>query len=213
LTGDYGLTISGPTTLVGDYNGNDIVDAADYTVYRNTLGQTGLVPFSGADGNGDGMITRDDYGVWKEHYGESLPASGSATALGAGQTALSQNSPNDWPQAAIKLRPAEPDLGAARTQQPVPGLLAAIDDWMESPTARGTRRVIRDAALPRGEGQSDAREAALLAWIASREVIDPPAENPVVSGALGCDPAGETTEEETDAFDAAFDLLAAAFSQ
>ena len=28
-------------TIVGDYNHNGIVDAADYTVWRDTLGQTG----------------------------------------------------------------------------------------------------------------------------------------------------------------------------
>ena len=33
-------------TLPGDYNRNNVVDAADYAIWRDTLGQTGLVPFS-----------------------------------------------------------------------------------------------------------------------------------------------------------------------
>ncbi len=63
-------------TLRGDYNFNGHVDAADYTVLRNTLGQTG----SGlaADGNGDHMITRLDFDVWKSHFGQS-PGSGSGS--------------------------------------------------------------------------------------------------------------------------------------
>jgi hypothetical protein len=38
----------------------------------------GLTPFSGADGDGDGSIDADDYGVWKSHFGETLqPGAGS----------------------------------------------------------------------------------------------------------------------------------------
>ena len=41
--------------LSGDYNGNGIVDAADYTAWRDTLGQT--VPNgNGADGDGNGFV-------------------------------------------------------------------------------------------------------------------------------------------------------------
>jgi hypothetical protein len=44
-------------------------DAADYTVWRDMLGQsgTGLV----ADGNGDTMITDLDYNVWKSNFGQT----------------------------------------------------------------------------------------------------------------------------------------------
>src|SRR4029079_1180199 len=52
------------------------VNAADYTVWRNSLGQTGLVAYSGADGNGDSAITRLDCDVWKAHYGQTVPAMG-----------------------------------------------------------------------------------------------------------------------------------------
>jgi hypothetical protein len=59
--------------LPGDYNGDNLISAADYTVWRNALGQTGLARFSGADGNGDGKIGPEDYAVWKLHFGASLP--------------------------------------------------------------------------------------------------------------------------------------------
>jgi hypothetical protein len=54
--------------LLGDYNRNGEVDAADYTVWRNTLNQMGDgLP---ADGNGDHKITRLDFDVWKSHFGQ-----------------------------------------------------------------------------------------------------------------------------------------------
>ena len=47
---------------LGDYNHNGIVDAADYTVWRDSSATSG----SGlaADGNGDGMVTQLDYDIW-----------------------------------------------------------------------------------------------------------------------------------------------------
>ena len=68
--------------LVGDYNQNHIVDAADYTVWRNMLGQVGY--HLAADGNGDGRVDESDYGVWKNHFGEVW--SGSGNGSGAGGT-------------------------------------------------------------------------------------------------------------------------------
>ena len=52
----------------GDYNRNHIVDAADYTIWRDTLGQH---PTSGdgADGKVDGIIDVADYNAWKANFG------------------------------------------------------------------------------------------------------------------------------------------------
>jgi Dockerin type I domain len=52
----------------GDYNRDSRVDAADYTVWRDTLGQH---PTSGdsADGNVDGTIDQSDYNTWKANFG------------------------------------------------------------------------------------------------------------------------------------------------
>ncbi len=62
----------------GDYNGDLVVDAADYTFYRDTLGQSVAAPFDGADGDGDGVVTEADRDVWRNNYGatyasESVP--------------------------------------------------------------------------------------------------------------------------------------------
>ena len=49
----------------GDYNGDGRVDAADYTVWRDTLGGINLA----ADGNRDGNVNESDYAVWKGNFG------------------------------------------------------------------------------------------------------------------------------------------------
>lgn len=55
-------------TIPGDYNGDGAVNAADYTVWRDSLGAD--VPIrSGADGDGDGVIGPNDYAVWQANFG------------------------------------------------------------------------------------------------------------------------------------------------
>lgn len=58
-------------TLPGDYNADGTVDAADYTVWRDTLGQSGAGLT--ADGDGSGIIDAGDYGVWVTNFGMSSP--------------------------------------------------------------------------------------------------------------------------------------------
>jgi hypothetical protein len=57
--------------LYGDYNNDGVVDAADYTVWRDSVGQM-TPPGTGADGDGDGEIGQGDYDLWRNHYGESI---------------------------------------------------------------------------------------------------------------------------------------------
>lgn len=58
--------------LRGDYNFDGDVDAADYTLWKDTLGSTVRAE---ADGNGDGVIDSTDYAVWKNNYGRSSEGS------------------------------------------------------------------------------------------------------------------------------------------
>ena len=53
--------------LSGDYSGNGTVDAADYSVWRDTLGQAGIA--LAADGNHNGQVDADDYNLWKLNFG------------------------------------------------------------------------------------------------------------------------------------------------
>jgi hypothetical protein len=63
----------------GDYNGNGVVDAADYTRWRDTLSQN-VAPGTGADGSGNGVIDQADYTYWKTRFGNT---SGSGSLGGA----------------------------------------------------------------------------------------------------------------------------------
>jgi hypothetical protein len=61
------LSIGG---LLGDYNQNGVVDAADYSLWRDTLGQSGSL--LAADGDNDHTITQNDFAIWRAHFGQTL---------------------------------------------------------------------------------------------------------------------------------------------
>ena len=61
--------------LAGDFNGDGVVDAADYTVWRDTLGSEILLA---ADGDGDNIVDFDDYTIWAGNFGETLPSQGAS---------------------------------------------------------------------------------------------------------------------------------------
>jgi hypothetical protein len=71
--------------LAGDYNNNGIVDAADYTVWRDSLGSTtNLV----ADGDGNHVVDAADYNLWKSNFGSHSGSGAGATAAVPEPTAL-----------------------------------------------------------------------------------------------------------------------------
>ena len=65
--------------IVGDYNDDGTVDAADYTVWRDNVGGATL---TNRDPQNAGTIGEDDYLSWKAHFGETA-GSGSLLAAGA----------------------------------------------------------------------------------------------------------------------------------
>jgi hypothetical protein len=89
--GNFEIQISGTTLvleatgggLAGDYNKNGVVDAADYVIWRDTLGST--VDLRG-DGDGNGVVTQADYLFWKVRFGNST--------AGAATTAVPE--PGTW---------------------------------------------------------------------------------------------------------------------
>jgi endonuclease/exonuclease/phosphatase family metal-dependent hydrolase len=79
--------------LGGDYNGNGVVDGADYVVWRKTLGST---TDPRADGSGpsigvpNGIVDQFDYAFWRANLGATgVPygGSGSGSGEGAGELA------------------------------------------------------------------------------------------------------------------------------
>ncbi len=58
------LNAAEETTQPGDYNRNGQIDAGDFTLWRDRLGATELLPGFGADGDFNGVIENNDYDVW-----------------------------------------------------------------------------------------------------------------------------------------------------
>ena len=72
--------------LRSDYNGDGVVDAADYTLWRDQAGQSGF--FLTADGNADGVVDNEDYALWESEFGQtnSLPPASTGVPEPAGLT-------------------------------------------------------------------------------------------------------------------------------
>ena len=62
------VSVSSVVPLLGDYNGNGVVDAADYVVWRNGLGTT---------------FQQSDYNVWRQNFGKTGGSGAGATASAA----------------------------------------------------------------------------------------------------------------------------------
>jgi GH25 family lysozyme M1 (1,4-beta-N-acetylmuramidase) len=90
----------------GDFNRDGSVDAADYVVWRKSMGQT--VPiYSGADADGNSHVTAADFAIWKQNVGaggggaasplEVVPEPATlALALLCGCMAAAGGRPNRW---------------------------------------------------------------------------------------------------------------------
>jgi PEP-CTERM motif len=75
IVGDYFILRVG-----GDYNGNGIVDAADYTVWRDESGHSGAglaADGTGPGGAPDGVVDQLDYDLWKANFGNHAGAGAS----------------------------------------------------------------------------------------------------------------------------------------
>jgi hypothetical protein len=76
--GQITITPAAPVGVPGDYNNNNVVDAADYVVWRNNLGTSFALP-NEVSGVTPGTVTAEDYAAWRARFGRT---SGSGAALG-----------------------------------------------------------------------------------------------------------------------------------
>lgn len=67
---NFQLVVEEPTALAGDFNGDGMVNAADYTVWRDN---DGAADESALNGAGDGMngVDSGDYSLWVAQYGQA----------------------------------------------------------------------------------------------------------------------------------------------
>lgn len=74
--------LAAPPAFNGDFNGDLVVDAADYVIWRDNDGQTGGATKDVGDANGDGNVDSADYGIWKGTFGNTITASGGFLNVG-----------------------------------------------------------------------------------------------------------------------------------
>jgi hypothetical protein len=72
------ITPVGTGGVAGDYNNDHVVNAADYVVWRNNLGQDIVLP----NDTTSGTVRQEDYAVWRSHFGMT-----SGSGAGAGDLA------------------------------------------------------------------------------------------------------------------------------
>jgi hypothetical protein len=73
----YGAIPTATPSLPGDYNGDDVVDLADYTVWRDNLGSSTDLPNDVVPGG----VTQADYSIWKANFGNTFSAGASLSAI------------------------------------------------------------------------------------------------------------------------------------
>jgi hypothetical protein len=83
--------------LPGDFNDDHVVNAADYTVWRNGLGSN---------------YTEADYGVWKDHFGET-----DGTGAGSAGTISSLSVPEPAALASLMIGLAAAAAGRRRRKR------------------------------------------------------------------------------------------------
>jgi hypothetical protein len=142
--------------LRGDYDLSGGVGAADYVLWRKTLG-TSVAAYSGADGDGDGVVDQDDYGIWRANFGNTSPASASALGVaaawadGAGQEEDSSISAGFVTENTAQADSGESAIGPANSMRP-------------TDSRGGSSRLVRQNAV----AHALLCDRALVAWLAAK---------------------------------------------
>lgn len=97
-----------------DFNGDGAIDAADYTVWRDTLGQS-VTPGELGDANFDGTVDSADYDLWRQQFGSLAPAEGPSASLAPAAAAASadpatSSAPEPAPTAGFSSSRLQPQL-------------------------------------------------------------------------------------------------------
>lgn len=152
-------TVTFSSLPLGDYNQDGTVDAADYTVWQDTLGAI-VAAFAGADGSGNGVVDQADYEVWKANYG--------TVAIGAGGAAFAVVSSPDEVAEGLPL------MAVTRTPiaSPAEVYRAADSRQLLSSMPIVERAKFSDHDLPAGRRHlpvlAGNQDKAILAWLATR---------------------------------------------
>jgi hypothetical protein len=100
-----------PAGILGDYNANGTVDAADYVLWRDNLNGNVTLP----NDSTPGTVSQEDYTVWRANFGMSAGAGASAAAGSIPEpTSLVLCAMVPWLVARRRVRPAFNSLHSSR---------------------------------------------------------------------------------------------------
>jgi hypothetical protein len=146
----------------GDYNGDGVGNAADYVVWRKTLGQTG--PGLAADGDGDLDVDQADYQIWYTNFGSAAPAaapgnalslaSNLAEAVSTGHVATSSSNSTSGPT-AFDLALIEWPISASAVNANRADRLSSARNLPRQLTAAATLPFMEGRPAGRDDGQSE----------------------------------------------------------
>jgi hypothetical protein len=108
--------------IAGDYDANGEVDAADYTLWRRTLGS--MTDFR-ADGTKDGVVDQADYALWRAKFGQTSAAVSIASAAAP---SLVQPAPAVAVASAVPL--SEWDNSPAPVLRPTARVSPDMSQWL-----------------------------------------------------------------------------------
>lgn len=200
------IVVTSPAEPSGDFNTDGIVNTADYTVWRDNLGNS-VAPGTSGDADFDGSVTAADYAIWREQFGMVIPP---PAADGGSQSTVQTIAFSNATEGAAE-RAAE---GSETLSKPPVSPLAFVSP---APVGGAHTYTGRLSGKPSETGptsfESNARSHALLRWLA--DSLQPQAEGGFLSqqSVLEADAAEDQQAETEVSADLAFaemaDLLGA----
>ena len=151
---DFSFSFTQPAApvLPGDYNGNGVVDAADYVVFRKNQGSSNALPNDAIGG----LIGQPHYDQWRAHFGQSLvPAAASSTSLIAAAAMPATTVDVALATASLESKDVQPESDRRDSRF-----------TLDLPRAVVGRPAARRAAA-RALTHAAVRDDALVAWLAS----------------------------------------------
>jgi hypothetical protein len=163
---DMGAVESQANPLPGDYNFNGIVDAADYSVWRDTVGSTNDLRADGSSasmaGVPDGVVDAHDYAWWKANFGNVLELGAGSTEQGVRNAEAGVQNGGGALAGELRLAGVGEDRGDTLGDF-VP--LAHESTFPAGPAIRSSPSIANLRS-----GRAAGIDAALLAWVKSQRM-------------------------------------------